>query len=126
VTSLDATGHHGQVPLLLLVIFGGGIAGSYALGRQVSSRQYERVYGRPLDRKWTVVSTLVVWGWLGLGIGLIVLFPRYWWATMTILLVVSWLLFMFVMLRVRRGFKSDPTKPNGFLDAFTRGGRSRV
>jgi hypothetical protein len=125
VTPLDATGHHGRVPLLLAVIFGGGIACSYALGRQVSSQQYERVYGRPLDRKWTLVSTLVVWGWFGLGVGLIVLFPHYWWATMAILLIVSWLLFMFVMLRVRRGFRSEPTKPSGFLDAFSRGGRSR-
>ena len=126
MTSPDATGHHGRVPLLLLVIFGGGIACSYALGRQVSSRQHQRVYGRPLDRKWTVVSTLVIWGWVGLGIGLIVLFPHYWWVSMGMLIIVSWLLFMFVMLRVRRGFRSDPTKPNGFLDAFARGSRSRA
>jgi hypothetical protein len=114
------------VPLVLLVIFGEGIAGSYALGREVSSQQYERVYGKPLDRKWTVVSTLLVWGWVGLGIGLIVLFSHHWWASTAILLVVSWCLFMFVMLRVRRGFRSDATKPNGFLDAFARRGRSRV
>jgi hypothetical protein len=114
-----------ETPLLLAVIFGAGIVGSYALGRRVSSQHYERVYGRPLDRKWTVVSTLLIWGWVGLEVGLIVLFPRYWWVSMAVLLVVSWLAFMFVMLRVRRGFRSDPTKPIGFLDAFARGGRSR-
>lgn len=125
MTSPDATGHHLRVPLLLLVIFGGGIAGSYALGRQVSSQQYERVYGRPLDRRWTFFSTLLVWGWVGLGIGLIVL-PHYWWVSAAMLLVVTWCLFMVVMLRVRRGSRSEQTKPNGFLDAFARGGRSRV
>jgi hypothetical protein len=105
------------------VIFGGGLAASYGLSRRRSS-QYERVYGRPLTRKWSILFAFGIWAWVGLFVGLTILFPRYWLLTWTILLVMTWCLFMVVMLRVRRGIRSDPSsKPNGFVDAFTRGSK---
>ncbi len=109
---------------LLSAIFVGGMAGSYALSRRRSSK-YERLYGIPLARKWSAVEVFAVWGWVGLGVGLIIIFPRYWWLSMAILVLVTWILLMVAIFRVRRGIKSDPSrKPHGLLDAFARGGRS--
>jgi hypothetical protein len=116
-------GHHWEMAWLFAVIFGGGVAASYGLSRR-GSAQYERSYGRPLARKGSVIFVVVVWGWAALGVGLIILFPHYWWLTILSMLLLSWWLFMFVMLRVRRGIKSDRlNKPDGFLDAFYRGGK---
>jgi len=112
------------VAWFLPVIFGGGIAESYGLSRRRSS-QYERVYGRLLAGKWSVLFAFGIWAWVGLFVGLTILFPRYWWLTWTILVVATWCLFVGVMLRVRRGIKSDPpSKPDGFLDAFARGSKT--
>jgi hypothetical protein len=110
---------------VFVVIFGAGMAASYGLSRRRSTK-YERTYGKPLAWKGSAIFVLLVWGWVGLGIGLIILFPHYSWLAILSMMLVGWILAMFVMFRVRRGIRSDPlNKRDGFLDALSRGGNKR-